>query len=103
MKTANSNKKILPEDAKILHDWMQNLPYKDYNKVRKQLLAECLIPSYTLSNWMNGNCKIRPAAKRDINRVTMAVSGKEIFTIAEPGKTPEGASGTIPGKAIFNS
>ena len=68
----------------ILRGWLDSLPRKDYNKTKHLLVDACLVPLHTVNNWVYGNCSIRPASQRDINRVSLQVSGKEIFTIPKP-------------------
>lgn len=71
-------------DAKILREWLESVPFGKYNAVKQQLVEKCLIPGTTLSNWIYGKCRIPMAAKRDINEISMLVSGREIFTVVKP-------------------
>lgn len=90
-----------PTDAEILRHWLDySVPRGDYNKQKSRLVVECLVPVSTFNNWLYGKCRIPDSGKRDINRVTLEVSGKEIFTIAKPGGIPEGVCGESSGEAI---
>lgn len=76
-------------DDKILRDWIDSIPRGKYNAVIAELLDECLVSRFTLSNWRYGRCRIPATGKRDINRVSLRHSGKEIFTIVKPGQSPK--------------
>lgn len=90
-----------PTDAEILRHWLDySVPRGEYNKQKNRLVQECLVTVSTFNNWLYGKCRIPDSAKRDINRVTLEVSGKEIFTIAKPGGIPEGVCGESSGEAI---
>lgn len=83
----------------ILRGWLDSLPRKDYNKTKHLLVDACLVPLHTVNNWVYGNCSIRPASQRDINRVSLQVSGKEIFNYQAGGRG-EGVSVRPPGRYI---
>ena len=80
--------------------WLDTIPRGEYNNVKRKLVEACLVPMSTLKNWIYGNCRIREAGKRDINKVTLEVSGIELFKIAKPGGNSEGVCGGSPGEAI---
>lgn len=87
------------EDAKKLRDWIATIPYGQYNAVINTLVERCLISKSTLSNWRFGNCRIPMSGKRDINSVSMEISGIEIFRIEipeEPRSRRSGHTQTIP-------
>lgn len=74
-------------DDEILRHWLDTIPYGEYNKVVALLVERCLINKYTFANWRYGRCRIPASGKRDINSVTLEISGKEIFTIVSPETT----------------
>jgi hypothetical protein len=80
MQVKNENKYLT--DAKILHQWLETVPRGQYGAVKEELQKECLVSKAILNNWIYGNCRITDAGKRDINRVTLRVSGVEIFNLA---------------------
>ena len=99
MQTQIENKHLT--DAKKIRHWLDYcVPRGDYNKLKKRLVEECLVPQYTFNNWLYGKCRIPESGKRDINRVTLEYSGIEIFTIAKPGGISEGVCGETSGEAI---
>lgn len=75
---------ICATDAKILREWLESIPFGRYNAVKRQLVEKCLVSGATFKNWRYGKCRIPMAAKRDINEISMLVSGYEIFTIVKP-------------------
>lgn len=83
MQILNDIKPQTPND--ILRNWLNSLPHKAYQKVKLRLAEECLVPMHTLNNWIYGKCVIRPASQRDINRVSIEITGNELFTITNPG------------------
>lgn len=87
-------------DAEKLRYWLDSVPRGEYNKQKSRLVEECLVSASTFNNWLYGKCRIPDSGKRDINRVTLEVSGEEIFTIAKPGGISEGMCGESSGEAI---
>lgn len=71
-------------DAEILHQWMQNLPYKNYNATRARLVSACMVPVDTFRNWMYGKSRIPMLAKREMNKIGVEITGKNIFEIEAP-------------------
>lgn len=98
MQTQNENSRLA--DAKKLRCWLDTIPRGEYNNVKRKLVEACLVPLSTFNNWRYGNCRIPEAGKRDINSVTLEVSGIELFKIAKPGCNSEGVCGSTPGEAI---
>lgn len=89
-----AQEKITCSDAEKLRHWLDYaVPRGDYNKIKRKLVEECMVPTYTFRNWIYGRCRIPWGAKRDINRVTKEYSGEEIFTIVEPGEIALGVRG----------
>lgn len=72
-------------DAQILRHWLESLPYCQYNNTKRRIVETCLVTVHTLRNWLYGNCRIPMSAKRDINSISLELSGVEIFTIVKPG------------------
>lgn len=88
-------------DAEKLRHWLNfSVSRGEYNKQKSRLVEECLVSVSTFNNWLYGKCRIPDSGKRDINRVTLEVSGEEIFTIAKPGGISEGVCGESSGEAI---
>lgn len=88
-------------DGEVLRHWLNfSVSRGDYNNVKRRLVEECLIKPHILNNWIYGLSRIPEAGKRDINRVTMEISGKEIFTVAKPEGSSGGVGGTSSGEAI---
>lgn len=87
-------------DAEKLRYWLDSVSRGEYNKQKSRLVEECLVSASTFNNWLYGKCRIPDSGKRDINRVTLEVSGEEIFTIAKPGGISEGMCGESSGEAI---
>lgn len=87
-------------EGEILRQWLDTIPRGQYNNVKDRLVSECLIQKHTLNNWIYGICRIPDAGKRDINRVTLEISGIEIFTIAKSEAKGEGESVIASGEAI---
>lgn len=97
-------------DAELLRHWLDfNVSRGDYNNVKRRLVEECLVTMATFNNWLYGRCRIPHPGKRDINRVTLELSGKEIFpivstkellTLAKPGGYSAGVCGESSGEAI---
>lgn len=96
-----SEKKLLT-DAQILRDYMDSIPHGIYNKVRDLIVAHCMVPKHTFKNWMQGYCRIPNLCKREINRISLEVSGIEIFTIVAPGAKAGGANDHVPGVIIIH-
>lgn len=76
--------KKFSEDAKKFRAWLATIPYGQYNTVINALVERCLVSKSTLNNWRFGNCRIPMSGKRDINSVSMEISGVEIFRIEIP-------------------
>lgn len=88
-------------DAEKLRHWLDySVSRGEYNKQKRRLVEECLVSVSTFNNWLYGKCRIPDSGKRDINRVTLEVSGEEIFTIAKPGGISVGVCGESSGEAI---
>jgi len=87
-------------DAEKLRYWLDSVPRGEDNKQKSRLVEECLVSASTFNNWLYGKCRIPDSGKRDINLVTLEVSGEEIFTIAKPGGISEGVCGESSGEAI---
>lgn len=88
-------------DAEKLRHWLDYcVPRGEYNKQKARLVEACLVPVSTFNNWIYGKCRIPNSAKRDINRITLEVSGMEIFTIVKLEEYTGGVSGVSSGKTI---
>lgn len=85
----NSEIKFLTDGEK-LRQWLESVPYRDYAALKRRMASECLVSMTTLKNWIYGQCRIPDSGKRDINRVTLSYSGKEIFKIAKPEESSKG-------------
>ena len=96
----NKGVKHLTESEKLRHWLDYSVPRGEYNKQKRRLVEACLVSASTFNNWLYGKCRIPFSAKRDINRVTLEVSGVEIFTIVEPGGVSEGVCGESSGNTI---
>ena len=91
-------------DAEILRHWLDfSVPRGEYNKQKRRLVEVCLVSKSTFNNWLYGKCRIPESGKRDINRVTLEFSGKEIFTLANPGEVSEGVCRESSGAAILTN
>lgn len=100
MNSTNGKEKRKFESA-ILRNWLnRSVSREAYPDVKKRLARECLVRSSSFHNWLYGYCNIPLAAKRDINRVTMEISGREIFTIVYPEDADEGVSVNTSGETI---
>lgn len=87
-------------DAEKLRHWLDySVPRGEYNKQKRRLVEACLVSVSTFNNWLYGKCRIPYSAKRDINRVTLEVSGIEIFTIVKLEEYTGGVSGGSSGEA----
>lgn len=73
------NDKKMPTDAEKLRDFMHSVPYGKYNNVRRRMVEACLVPVTTFNNWVFGRCRIPELAKREINTITVEITGREIF------------------------
>lgn len=71
-------------DGKILRQWLDKIPFGEYNNVIERLVRTCLVSRGTFNNWRYDACRIPMAAKRDINSVTVELTGEKIFEIVEP-------------------
>lgn len=96
----NKNEINSLSDSEILRVWLKTVPYGEYNAVKEMIVDECLIKRTTFHNWLYGKCRIPLSGKRDINRVTMKVSGIEIYTIAKPREAAVDACDGLSGEAI---
>lgn len=76
-------KKVIT-DGEILRRWLGKISLCEYNNVIDKMVRSCLVPRSTFRNWRYGACRIPMAAKRDINKVTLEITGEEIFEIVEP-------------------
>lgn len=94
------SEKNTAKDSLILRNWLDTVPYGDYAKIIKLLTERCLVNITTFRNWRYGRCRIPESGKRDINNVTLEISGIEIFKIAKPEEMAEGVSGHASGTAI---
>jgi hypothetical protein len=95
----DSNKPLT--DSEKLRNWLDfSVPRGEYNNIKARLVSECLVSVFTFNNWLYGKCRIPNAGKRDINRVTMEITGTEIFTNSQTGGQSEGVSGLSSGEAI---
>ncbi|MCM1451242.1 MAG: helix-turn-helix domain-containing protein [Clostridium sp.] len=75
---------IQQSDGEILKHWLQySVPYGEYGTVKMRLAEACGIPSHTLNNWLYHKVRVPEPAKKMINKVTLEVSGKEIYFHAE--------------------
>lgn len=82
-----------PTDGQILRDWLASVPFGEYNKMKDRLVSVCMIDRSKLANWLYDRARIPALHKTAINAVTREVSGIEIFPIATPEATAEGANG----------
>lgn len=87
-------------DGVVLHQWLDSVPRGEYNALRRRMVEECLVSKETFRNWLYGKCRIPMAAKRDINRVTKAFSGVDIFEIVKPECYSGGVNGMPSGETI---
>lgn len=95
-----SGNKFLTDAEKLRH-WLDfSIPRGEYGKMKRHLAQECLVSDNTFKNWLYGQSRMPESAKRDINRVTMEYSGKEIFTIAKPAGISDGVCGESACEAI---
>lgn len=77
-----------PTDAEILQRWLKTIPYGEYNNTIKRLVDECLVSRSTFNNWRYGLSRIPASGKRDINRVSLEISGIELYKIVKPEEVP---------------
>ena len=83
-------------DGQILHSWLQLVPYGDYNAVKAQMVAECMVSKQIFANWLYGYCRIPKLAKSVINAVAVKYNGTLVFKIEElAGKGAEGESSAV--------
>lgn len=84
-----------PTDGQILRDWLNSVPYGEYNAVRARMVAECMVTKQIFANWLYGLSRIPNLAKSAINSVAQSYNGTSIFNIQElAGPGVEGESNT---------
>lgn len=84
-----------PTAGKILRDWLNSVPYGDYNAVRARMVAECMVTKQIFANWLYGLSRIPNLAKSAINTVAQNYNGTIVFNIHEfAGSGVEGESNT---------
>ncbi len=82
-----------PTDGQILRDWLNSVPYGEYNAVRARMVAECVVTKQIFANWLYGLSRIPNLAKSAINSVAQNYNGTTIFNIQElAGAGVEGES-----------
>lgn len=96
---SKANREKIENDAKIIRNWLESIPYGQYNDVVSKLVERCMINKTTFRNWRYGNCRIPLSGKRDINSLSKEISGIEIFNLAVAGNGSEGVSGGAAGAA----
>ncbi len=80
-------------DGQILRDWLNSVPYGEYNVVRARMVAECMVKKQIFANWLYGISRIPTLAKSVINSVARNYNGTTIFNIQElAGAGVEGES-----------
>lgn len=88
-------------DGEKLRYWLDfSVCRGNFNDVVSRLVSACMVSPTTFNNWRYGKCRIPAAAKRDMNKVAVEVSGKEIFTVVQPEAYSEGVSGVASGETI---
>ena len=68
-------------DVTTLRAWLDTVPHGEYSNIRRRICEECFIKKSTLQAWIQAKVSIPMRARRDINRITMEVSGCELFVI----------------------
>lgn len=72
-----------PNDAQILRNWLQSVPYRDYRAVREKMAAQCMVPKSTFNNWLNGLCRIPNLVKHTINNVASEYNNSIVFDLSK--------------------
>lgn len=72
-----------PTDGQLLRDWLNSVPYGEYNAVRARMVAECMVSKQIFANWLYGLSRIPNLAKSVINSVAKNFNGTSIFNIQE--------------------
>ena len=70
-----------PTDGQILRDWLNSVPYGDYNAIRDRMVSECMVSKQIFKNWRYGLCRIPNLAKSAINAVAQKYNGTIVFNI----------------------
>lgn len=84
-----------PTDGQKLRDWLNSVPYGEYNAVRARMVAECMVTKQIFANWLYGLSRIPNLAKLAINTVAQNFNGTIVFNIQElAGPGVEGESNT---------
>lgn len=82
--------RILCEDSIILREWLNNqVPRARYNEVKEKMVRACAVNSDKFNNCLYGKIRMPEHMKRDVNKVAVELTGKEIFQLATPEHSPE--------------
>ena len=84
-----------PTDGQKLREWLNSVPYGEYNAVRARMVAESMVTKQIFANWLYGLSRIPNLAKLAINTVAQNFNGTIVFNIQElAGAGVEGESNT---------
>jgi len=76
-----------PNGGQILRDWLNSVPYGDYNTIRSRMVAECMVSKQIFANWLYGLSRIPRLAQHTINIVAKDYNGTTVFNIQELAST----------------
>ena len=83
-----------PITGQILRDWLNAVPYGDYNVIKERMVAECMVSKAIFWNWVAGLTKIPKLAQHTINIVAMNYNGSRVFNINDyPDKQKQELAG----------
>jgi hypothetical protein len=71
----NRKPKEYPRDTQRFRDWLDSIPYGEYEATLARIREEAKVNQFKIQNWRNGT-GIKPLEKDVINRI----AGYDIFT-----------------------
>ena len=70
-------------EKKAFGQWIESLPFSQYNEVRRRIVAECKVSGAAFSLWRRGVNAPSPLARDIIDRIALEETGKAVY-----GTTP---------------
>lgn len=70
-------------EKKAFGQWIESLPFSQYNEMRRRIVAECKVSGAAFSLWRRGVNAPSPLARDIIDRIALEETGKAVY-----GTTP---------------
>ena len=88
---------------KLFGQWINSIPYGQFEKVRSRVVAECRCTNQCFYSWKVGVSLPGALAKERIDQIALEETGRQVYgTLTAPSTPPEGelapSQGTIPYK-----